>query len=58
MGNEMRRMEIVVTPGEPRHIALLQIPVTHVEIAFYGYTDAEVEDTMRRFDLHFQRGGG
>ena len=58
MGNEMRRMVIVVTPGEPRRIALLRIPVTHVEIAFHGYTDAEVENAMRCFDLHFQRGGG
>ncbi len=58
MGDGRRRMEIVVTPGEPRRIALLRMPVTHVEIAFHGYTDAEVEDAMRRFDMHFQRGGG
>ena len=58
MGNDTRRMEIVATPGEPRRIALLRMPVTHVEIAFHGYTDAEVEDAMRRFDMHFQRGGG
>lgn len=58
MGDDKRRMEIVATPGEPRRIALLTLPVTHVEIAFHGYTDAEVEDAMRRFDMHFQRGGG
>ena len=58
MGDDTRRMEIVATPSEPRRIALMTIPTTRVEIAFHGYTDAEVEDAMRRFDMHFQRGGG
>ncbi len=58
MGDDTRHMEIVVTPGEPRRIALMTIPTTRVEIAFHGYTDAAVKDAMRRFDMHFQRGGG
>ena len=57
-GDGDKRMEITLSPEGERRIALLRMPVTLVEIAFHGYTDAEVEDAMRRFDMHFQRGGG
>jgi hypothetical protein len=58
LGGDERHIAITLSPEGERRIALLTIPVTHVEIAFHGYTDAEVEDAMRRFDMHFQRGGG
>ena len=41
-----------------RTIASLTLPYTEVSFEFDGFTDAELEQFMHRFDLTFQRGGG
>jgi hypothetical protein len=44
--------------GEPRRIALFNLPRLHVAFSFSGL-DAEQRYTfMKRFDLYMQRGGG
>lgn len=44
--------------GEPRRIALMNIPRLHVRFAFTGLDDAQRYGFMKRFDLYMQRGGG
>ena len=44
--------------GEPRRIALIQIPRLHVSFEFTGLDDAQRYTFMKRFDLYMQRGGG
>lgn len=44
--------------GEPRRIALFNLPRLHVAFAFTGLDDAQRYTFMKRFDLYMQRGGG
>lgn len=44
--------------GEPRRIALFNLPRLHVTFAFSGLDDAQRYTFMKRFDLYMQRGGG
>jgi hypothetical protein len=44
--------------GEPRRIALFNLPRLHVAFAFSGLDDAQRYTFMKRFDLYMQRGGG
>jgi hypothetical protein len=56
--NGSRRLIISLAPEQERRIALLRLPVTWVIFDFTGYSEAEVEAFMRRFERHYQRGGG
>ncbi len=44
--------------GEPRRIALFNLPRLHVAFAFTGLDDVQRYTFMKRFDLYMQRGGG
>ena len=58
MAEGARRLEITLAPERERRIGLLRLPVTCVTFDFTGYSEAEVEAFMRRFERHYQRGGG
>ena len=45
-------------PGEPRVIALLNMPRLLVSFRFAGLDEAQRYVFMKRFDLYMQRGGG
>lgn len=53
-----RRFEIVMGDERTRRIALLEVPAMTVRLKLAGYTPAEAEGALRRFDRAFQRGGG
>ena len=53
-----KRLEISLGPEGKRTIALLALPITMVTMRFTGYGEAELAETMKRFDLYFRRGGG
>ena len=53
-----RRISIKLQEESVRAIAALRLPMTEIEFSFQGYSKADVDDFMRRFKLHFQRGGG
>lgn len=41
-----------------RRIALIRLPVTHVTFEFPDHDPAAAAAFMRRFERHYQRGGG
>jgi hypothetical protein len=41
-----------------RRIATIKLPITDVEYHFVGHTQDEADRVMRRFEIHYQRGGG
>ena len=43
---------------EPRRIGALSLPALNVEFLFIGYTKAQRQAFMDRFERYFQRGGG
>lgn len=53
-----RTWSIVVEPMADLCIGLLRLPRHRVSLRFCGYTTAEVEAFVKRFNLYFQRGGG
>ncbi len=53
-----RRLEISLSPEATRRIALIEMPVTQVRLAFIGYPEEEAAAALARFDRTFQRGGG
>lgn len=53
-----RRILLRLFEQSERVIGALRLPVTRVEFVFAGYPEAEIRVFMRRFDMHFQRGGG
>ncbi len=53
-----RRLTIEIGGQRVRKIALLEIPATTVRFEFSGYTPAQRQAFLERFDLAFQRGGG
>jgi hypothetical protein len=53
-----RRLEITLAPETSRRIALIELPVTWVRLAFTGYGEARAEAALALFDRTFQRGGG
>ncbi len=52
------RLNIFWKTGEPRRIALFNIPRLHVKFEFTGLDDVQRYTFMKRFDLYMQRGGG
>lgn len=53
-----RLIQIRLSPETRRNVGVLQLPVTHLEIYFEGFTDLAIDVFMQRFDLSFRRGGG
>ena len=52
-------IELQVSVGIPRKIALLVIPVLNVVFRFDSkWSKLEIDAFMKRFDLYTQRGGG
>ncbi|MEM7256745.1 MAG: hypothetical protein AAF404_05095 [Pseudomonadota bacterium] len=51
-------LELVVSEQKYRKIASISLPYLNVDFTFSGLSEFEVEQTMRFFDLRFQRGGG
>ncbi|MGI9302206.1 MAG: hypothetical protein ACR2RB_05795 [Gammaproteobacteria bacterium] len=58
IGNDCRRVLIELGEEGERAIALLRIPKTEVRFRFTGYSQADVDAFMERFDLYFRKGGG
>lgn len=55
---ESGTMELVVSAQKFRKIASFSLPYLSVDFIFDGLSDSQIKDTMRFFDLRFQRGGG
>lgn len=53
-----RQLEIILGPERRRKIALMEIEVMDVSLAFSGYSDHHRRAALARFDRAFQRGGG
>lgn len=54
-----RRLEIQLSAeGERRLSPVVAMPVTHVELAFSGYSEAERSAFLARFEREFFKGGG
>ena len=51
-------MELQLTPGPDRVIALLRLPTLTLRIRFTGGDAAARAELVRRFDLAMRRGGG
>jgi hypothetical protein len=57
-GSTTGQLTITWRVGEPRRIALFNLPILHVSFRFEGLDDAQRYTFMKRFDLYMQRGGG
>ena len=55
---EGREIWIRLSEEKERVIGALRLPMTDIELQFFGHTDLEAKDFMDRFDLHYRRGGG
>ncbi len=53
-----RTVTIRLAPEQVRRIALLHVPVTHVEFRFDGHAPEQIEAFMNHFARYYQRGGG
>ncbi len=53
-----RRIEISLIEQSPRALGALRLPSLLVDLRFVGFTSAQVEAFMARFERCFQRGGG
>jgi hypothetical protein len=53
-----KTVTMTLGPQQQRRIASLRLPFVVVGFEFVGFTAAEFEDFMRRFERYFQRGGG
>jgi hypothetical protein len=53
-----RGWSLRLTPIPPLEIGMVRLARHRVEIEFDGLSAAEQEGFMRRFTLHYQRGGG
>ena len=52
-------IEIVLGPEGFRELGRsLRLPVTHVTIHFFDFSEEEVDDFIKRFNLKYFRGGG
>lgn len=57
-GFEGKGWSIRLTPITPFGVGMVRLERHRVEIAFDGMTPEGQDRFMRRFTLHFQRGGG
>lgn len=57
-GDAERGWEFRLAALAPRRIALLELPVTRVDLRLRGYSEDEAKAFVARFELYFRRGGG
>ena len=57
-GDASRGWRISLTPVPDLAIGLIRLMRHRVVFTFHGYAATEIEVFLRRFDLHFARGGG
>ena len=55
---EERNWHIALNPLPVLHLGTLQLERHGVEWRFSGYTEAEINALVLRFERHFRRGGG
>lgn len=53
-----RRLKINLSPEGRRNFGPIPLPVTHVELAFDGYSPEQAQAFLARFNNYFRRGGG
>jgi len=54
-----KSIEIALGPEEVRQIGRsVRLPVTLVEIRFFAFSEEEIRDFVRHFNLRFMKGGG
>lgn len=51
-------MQLLISEQKYRQIASISLPYLSIEFSFENLTESQVEETMRYFDLRYQRGGG
>ena len=51
-------MQLIISEQKYRKIASISLPYLDIEFIFEGLSQAQVDETMRFFDLRYQRGGG
>ncbi|UCH73172.1 MAG: hypothetical protein JSU82_12505 [Rhodospirillales bacterium] len=58
VSNGERRLRIDLSEESVRHLGHFRLPVTHVQLTFSGYSDAERSAALERFWKAYQKGGG
>lgn len=54
-----KNMEIILSPEGVRQLGQsIKLPVTFVTFHFFDFTDDEINDFIKRFNLKFMKGGG
>lgn len=54
-----KRVEIQLGTERSRQLGpSVNLPITPARLLFYGFTDEERDDFIRRFNLQFMKGGG
>ncbi len=56
--DDTRRLKINLSPEGRRNFGPIPLPVTHVELAFDGYSHEQAQAFLARFHNYFRRGGG
>ncbi len=51
-------MQLTISEQKFRNIASISLPYLAIDFLFEQLTEEQVEQTMRYFDLRYQRGGG
>lgn len=51
-------MQLSISEQKFRNIASISLPYLTIDFSFDQLTETQVEQTMRYFDLRYQRGGG
>ncbi len=58
IGDGNRLLRIDLSEESERRLGHIRIPVTHVRLTFRGYSEAEIEAALFRFERSFHKGGG
>lgn len=53
-----KSIEITLARESSRTIASLTLPVTNIAMKINGYSEGEINQLLRYFDLAYQKGGG
>ena len=56
--HEKRRVLLTLQPESSRRIHALCIPVTEVELKFFGFSRADFDEFMHRYKRYLHKGGG
>ena len=58
MTSEDRLVRLTMQPERVRKIASIRLPITDVELLFFGFEQNQYDAFMWRFKKYLQRGGG